>query len=127
MVVPVGSWEDTAQTSRTPAKIPSTFSTFTRAAQVIFTAAITSDRLNPCNIHSFKQHLGHPLLEAKCVQGGRDMELERTMQPWSVGTSRIKWSAIFSGWVVGLATQMMLTLLGLAIGAWSIDLRNPKR
>ena len=36
----------------------------------------------------------------------------------------MKWSGIFSGWVVGLATQMMLTLLGLAIGAWSFDLRD---
>lgn len=52
------------------------------------------------------------------------MEVERTMQYWSVGSARIKWSAIFAGMVVGLATQMMLTLLGLAIGAWSMDLRE---
>lgn len=54
------------------------------------------------------------------------MEFERTtaLQHWSGGASRIKWSGIFSGWVVGLATQMMLTLLGLAIGAWSFDLRD---
>lgn len=52
------------------------------------------------------------------------MELERTMQHWSLGGSRVKWGAIFAGWVVGLSTQMMLTLLGLAIGAWSIDLRE---
>jgi hypothetical protein len=51
------------------------------------------------------------------------MELERTMQHWTFGGSRIKWGAIFAGLVVGLATQMMLSLLGLAIGAWSIDLR----
>ncbi len=52
------------------------------------------------------------------------MEFERTLQQWSLGGSRIKWGAIFAGWVVGLATHMMLTLLGLAIGAWSIDLRQ---
>ncbi|WP_447985048.1 hypothetical protein [Nitrospira sp. Nam74] len=51
------------------------------------------------------------------------MEVEHTMQQWSLGGSRIKWGALLAGWVVGLATQMMLTLLGLAIGAWSIDLR----
>lgn len=52
------------------------------------------------------------------------MEVERTVQQWSVGSSRVKWSAVFAGWAVGLATQMMLTLLGLAIGAWSVDLRD---
>jgi hypothetical protein len=52
------------------------------------------------------------------------MELERTMQHWSLGNARIKWGAILAGLVVGLATQMMLSLLGLAIGAWSIDLRE---
>lgn len=53
------------------------------------------------------------------------MEVERTMQQQSsIADTRIKWGAIFAGWVVGLATQMMLTLLGLAIGAWSIDLRE---
>ncbi|BCA56538.1 conserved membrane protein of unknown function [Nitrospira sp. KM1] len=54
------------------------------------------------------------------------MEVERTIQQWSVGSTRIKWGAVFAGWSVGLATQMMLTLLGLAIGAWSIDLRDPQ-
>ena len=52
------------------------------------------------------------------------MEVERTLQRWSTGSSRVKWSAISAGWAVGLATQMMLTLLGLAIGAWSVDLRE---
>jgi hypothetical protein len=52
------------------------------------------------------------------------MELERTMPQWSLGEPRIKWAALFAGWVVGLATQMMLTLLGLGIGAWSIDFRQ---
>jgi hypothetical protein len=52
------------------------------------------------------------------------MEIERTLQQWSIGSSRVKWSAISAGWAVGLATQMMLTLLGLAIGAWSVDLRE---
>ena len=52
------------------------------------------------------------------------MEVERRTQRWSIGSSRVKWSAISAGWAVGLATQMMLTLLGLAIGAWSVDLRD---
>lgn len=52
------------------------------------------------------------------------MELQHTMEDWSVGRSRIRWGAIFAGWVVGLAVQIMLTLLGLAIGAASIDLRE---
>jgi hypothetical protein len=52
------------------------------------------------------------------------MEIERTVAQWSLGSSRVKWSAIFAGWAVGLATQMVLMLLGLAIGAWSIDFRD---
>lgn len=52
------------------------------------------------------------------------MEIERRVAQWYLGSSRIKWSAIFAGWAVGLATQMVLTLLGLAIGAWSIDFRD---
>jgi uncharacterized metal-binding protein len=52
------------------------------------------------------------------------MEIQRTVQQWSVGGTRIKWAAVFAGLVVGIAVQMMLTLLGLAIGAWSIDLRE---
>ncbi|MEP6887244.1 MAG: hypothetical protein ABI945_02875 [Nitrospirales bacterium] len=42
----------------------------------------------------------------------------------SVRHSRIKWSAVFGGMVVGLSIQLALTLLGLAIGAWSVDLRE---
>jgi hypothetical protein len=38
--------------------------------------------------------------------------------------TRVKWSAIFAGWAVGLAVQMTLTLLGLAIGAWAIDVND---
>lgn len=52
------------------------------------------------------------------------MEIERTVQQWSLGGTRIKWSAVFAGLIVGIAVQMVLTLLGLAIGAWSIDLRE---
>ncbi|MGH7231593.1 MAG: hypothetical protein ACREJU_09580, partial [Nitrospiraceae bacterium] len=52
------------------------------------------------------------------------MEIQRTLQQWSLGGTRIKWSAVFAGLVVGIAVQMVLTLLGLAIGAWSIDLRD---
>jgi hypothetical protein len=52
------------------------------------------------------------------------MEVERTFEQWSLGSPRIKWSAVFAGWAVGLAVQMVLTLLGLGFGAWAIDLRE---
>jgi hypothetical protein len=52
------------------------------------------------------------------------MELERSYEQWSVGSPRIKWSAVFAGWAVGLALQMVLMLLGLGFGAWAIDLRE---
>ena len=52
------------------------------------------------------------------------MELERAYEQWSVGTPRIKWSAVFAGWAVGLALQMVLMLLGLGFGAWAIDFRE---
>jgi len=54
------------------------------------------------------------------------IEVQRTVQQWSLGGTRIKWGAIFAGLFVGVATQMVLTLLGLAIGAWSIDLQEAK-
>jgi hypothetical protein len=38
--------------------------------------------------------------------------------------SRVRWGAVFSGFVVGFSVQLVLTLLGLAIGAWSVDLRE---
>lgn len=52
------------------------------------------------------------------------MEITRTVREWNIGGSHIRWSAIFAGFVVGISVQMVLTLLGLAIGAWSIDLRE---
>ncbi|ALA58983.1 hypothetical protein [Nitrospira moscoviensis] len=52
------------------------------------------------------------------------MEVERTFEQWSLGSPRIKWSAVFAGWAVGLAVQMLLTLLGLGFGAWAIDLQD---
>jgi len=52
------------------------------------------------------------------------MELERSYEQWSIGHSRIKWSAVFAGWAVGLAVQMVLMLLGLGFGAWAIDFRD---
>ena len=52
------------------------------------------------------------------------MELERSFEQWSVGSPRIKWGAVFAGWVVGLALQMVLMLLGLGFGAWAIDFRE---
>lgn len=45
-------------------------------------------------------------------------------QQWSIGGVRVRWSAVIAGWAVGLATQLVFTLLGLAIGAWSIDLQD---
>lgn len=52
------------------------------------------------------------------------MEVERTFEQWSLGSPRIKWSAVFAGWAVGLAIQMVLTLMGLGFGAWAIDMRE---
>ncbi len=52
------------------------------------------------------------------------MELSRTVGAWSIGGSQIRWSAVFAGFVVGVAVQMVLTLLGIAIGAWSINLHE---
>jgi hypothetical protein len=52
------------------------------------------------------------------------MELDRSFEQWSVGSPRIKWGAVFAGWVVGLALQMVLMLLGLGFGAWAIDFRD---
>ncbi|HJT20481.1 MAG TPA: hypothetical protein VJ746_08420 [Nitrospira sp.] len=52
------------------------------------------------------------------------MEVDRTFSQWSIGSPRVKWSAVFAGWAVGLAVQMVLTLLGLGVGAWAIDLRD---
>ena len=52
------------------------------------------------------------------------MELERSYEQWSLGSPRIKWSAVFAGWAVGLALQMVLMLLGLGFGAWAIDFRE---
>jgi hypothetical protein len=42
----------------------------------------------------------------------------------SISSPRIKWTAVWAGLVVGLTSQLVLTLLGLAIGAWSIDLKD---
>jgi hypothetical protein len=52
------------------------------------------------------------------------MEITRTVREWTIGESRIRWSAVFAGFVVGVSVQIVLTLLGLAIGAWSIDLHE---
>jgi hypothetical protein len=52
------------------------------------------------------------------------MELTRTEREWAVGESRIRWSAVFAGFVVGVSVQMVLTLLGLAVGAWAINLQD---
>jgi hypothetical protein len=49
------------------------------------------------------------------------MEVDRTFSQWSMGNPRIKWSAVFAGWAVGLALQTVLTLAGLGFGAWAID------
>jgi len=54
------------------------------------------------------------------------MEIKRSMAEWSVGGSHVRWGAVFAGLVVGISVQMALTLLGLAIGAWSIDFQEPQ-
>ncbi len=46
------------------------------------------------------------------------------VQEWSAHQPRIKWTAVWAGLVVGMSAQLVLTLLGLAIGAWSIDLQE---
>ena len=46
------------------------------------------------------------------------------IQEWSGHHPRIKWTAVWAGLVVGMSSQLVLTLLGLAIGAWSIDLKD---
>jgi hypothetical protein len=46
------------------------------------------------------------------------------VQEWSGLQPRIKWTAVWAGLVVGMSAQLVLTLLGLAIGAWSIDLKD---
>lgn len=52
------------------------------------------------------------------------MAMERTIEQWSFGGVRVRWSAVIAGWAVGLAIQLVLALLGLAMGAWSIDLEE---
>ena len=52
------------------------------------------------------------------------MEVDRTLSQCSTGNPRIKWSAVFAGWAVGLALQTVLTLAGLGLGAWAIDLHD---
>jgi hypothetical protein len=52
------------------------------------------------------------------------MEIDRTFSQWSIGNPRIKWSAVFAGWIVGLALQMAMTLAGLGFGAWAVDLHD---
>ena len=54
------------------------------------------------------------------VADGHSIEHEQ----WSIGGVRVRWGAVLAGWAVGLATQLLLTLLGLAIGAWSVDLKD---
>jgi hypothetical protein len=46
------------------------------------------------------------------------------VQEWSAHQPRIKWPAVWAGLVVGMSAQLVLALLGLAIGAWSIDLQD---
>jgi len=50
--------------------------------------------------------------------------MQATYDQRSHSENQIKWGAIFAGLAVGIAVQMAFTLLGLAIGAWSIDLRD---
>lgn len=50
--------------------------------------------------------------------------MEITTRQWSLGGSHIRWGAVYAGLAVGMAVQITLTLLGLAIGAWSVDLHE---
>jgi hypothetical protein len=50
------------------------------------------------------------------------MELDRRSSQRPIATPRITWSAVFAGWAVGLTLQMVLTVAGLGLGAWTIDL-----
>lgn len=52
------------------------------------------------------------------------MEVDHTLSEWSFRTAPIKWSAVFGGWAVGLALQIVLTLAGLGFGAWAVDLHD---
>lgn len=52
------------------------------------------------------------------------MNVQQTMSQWSFGWTRIRWGAIMAGLFTGMTTQMILTLLGLAVGAWSINLQE---
>lgn len=52
------------------------------------------------------------------------MEITKTVREWNIGEARIRWSAVFAGFIVGVSVQMVLTLLGLAIGASSINLHD---
>ena len=52
------------------------------------------------------------------------MDLTGTRQEWIVGESRIRWSAVLAGFIVGISVQMVLTLLGLAVGAWAINVHE---
>jgi hypothetical protein len=52
------------------------------------------------------------------------MEVDRTFSEWSIGNPRIRWSAVFAGWAVGLALQIVFTLAGLGFGAWAIDVHD---
>jgi hypothetical protein len=68
-----------------------------------------------------------PLIEAAKsgnTQRGSDMATATEVEWFE---SRMRWGAVFSGLVVGFAIQLALTLLGMAIGAWSLDLRESNR
>jgi hypothetical protein len=43
------------------------------------------------------------------------------VEPVTHNRRRISWGAIFAGTLVAIATQLLLTLLGLAIGAWAVN------
>lgn len=47
---------------------------------------------------------------------------ERELEVSRVRERRMNWGAVFAGFIVAIVTQMILTLLGLAIGLGAIDL-----
>jgi hypothetical protein len=52
------------------------------------------------------------------------IHMQRDYSQWSKAEWQLKWGGIFAGLSVGIAVQIVFTMLGLAIGAWSIDFRH---
>jgi hypothetical protein len=71
----------------------------------------------------------HPFVSPTIKTNNQDLErtferstMEIMTRQSSMDGAHIRWGAVFAGLVVGIAIQITLTLLGLAIGAGSVDL-----